>query len=268
METTGNDPPAEIVAPPLEYAARPPWHRRGRGILVIVSVALLIAIGGGFFAYRKFRPAIDERLRLRTFHQTCLAYSTPATKVVYQEASLLMSLRKSTQPATAVTPPPTDMLMMASNNDSWSWLSPLFLRKQDLMGNPATQPLSGIAILFLHERSNASGKQRLVCVEITQSRLKAPVQFPNAATVGRYIFRTTVVQPATYLSPPKLLSERLEQSIEGWPWPPFGLTVFGGEPDPKDPSRFTISFQSACTTRTIDGQLMPDDSVKLEVRKQ
>lgn len=44
------------------------------------------------------------------------------------------------------------------------------------------------------------------------------------------------------------------------------VQVFAGRPDRADKSRFTIDFLAGGRTGTVDGRLMDDDSVVLEVR--
>lgn len=262
-ELASPKPPA-----PLEYAAKPPWHRRSKGIVAIISATLLIATVCGVFVYRKNRPGIAEQLRLRAFYQTCLNYDIPATKVVYQESSTRMSLVMATQPSLVANPWPQDMRAMAINGTSWIWLSPPLLRTHTLLGRPIARIPISSGTIFLHGRSSPGRPQRLVCVEIALGRLRGEVLFPNAATAGRWTFHTSVIKPATYFSPAQRLTERYDQAIEGWKAWDFGLTMFGGQIDPADASHFTIDFKmsAGASTQTIDGRLMPDDSVVLKVR--
>jgi hypothetical protein len=44
------------------------------------------------------------------------------------------------------------------------------------------------------------------------------------------------------------------------------LSVFAGQPDPTDPSRFTIDYLSGTVRKRIDGVLKDDDTVELKVR--
>jgi hypothetical protein len=48
---------------------------------------------------------------------------------------------------------------------------------------------------------------------------------------------------------------------------PIGsLRFFAGQPEPDDESHFTIRYETTEGSGTIDGWLMPDDSVKFQIR--
>jgi thiamine biosynthesis protein ThiS len=61
------------------------------------------------------------------------------------------------------------------------------------------------------------------------------------------------------------VSEEESQDVLGIP---FGhsFRLFGGRADPKDPSHFTIEYEVSGERGTIDGWLMPSDTVKLHFR--
>ena len=44
------------------------------------------------------------------------------------------------------------------------------------------------------------------------------------------------------------------------------LTLYAGEPDANDESHFTVGYATSRGRGTIDGWLLSDDTVKLEVR--
>ena len=67
------------------------------------------------------------------------------------------------------------------------------------------------------------------------------------------------------------------------PWPPLVITtfptaelteppqgalrVFAGQPDPADPSHFTIDYESDAGRHTMDGWLQPNDKVTFKIRR-
>jgi hypothetical protein len=56
--------------------------------------------------------------------------------------------------------------------------------------------------------------------------------------------------------------------LEPLPRTPLGkLKFWAGQPDPTDESHFTIDFETHKRRGTIDGWLMPDDTLKLQLRE-
>ena len=55
-------------------------------------------------------------------------------------------------------------------------------------------------------------------------------------------------------------------SVPGLTRGPSALKLFSGQPDPADESHFTIDAKLGAAARVIDGWLMSDDHVKLQLR--
>jgi hypothetical protein len=49
---------------------------------------------------------------------------------------------------------------------------------------------------------------------------------------------------------------------------PAQATIFAGQPDPNDPTHFTIDYAFNGQRNTIDGWVLNDGGVKLEPRRQ
>jgi hypothetical protein len=251
----------------LQYAPKPPWPRRRRVWVFAVTTILTVAIAG-VFAYRYYRPAIAQRRAVMAMHDACLSYSIPRDVEVYGERSVFASQyfnppKAATTSSKAV---PSIPGMVATINDSslWEWLVPPMLQSQALL-RPPGKPVVDIdgGVLFLHGRRSSGRPIRLVCVEIHHNRWRPDMYRESRAR--HWTFRTRVLRPASFFSAGEILSEQVD-SIPNWPDPAFGLQIFGGQPDPQDDSHFTIALAPGSFSGTLDGWLMPDDTVKLAIR--
>jgi hypothetical protein len=98
-------------------------------------------------------------------------------------------------------------------------------------------------VLFMHERFASPGSERLVVVQLWGSGLIAQAGKPATLSLGsRMDTDRTSLQPLD------------------------ADTFFAGQLDPRDASHFTIGYEHDGKPGTIDGWLMNDDTVKLEVR--
>ena len=108
-------------------------------------------------------------------------------------------------------------------------------------------------MLFLHELRNGKGESRLVAVENS----------PALAWV-------TVVAPGSMMREPKEVYAAQRALINS---PELGyerkkIIVYSGQPDPTDPSHFTIDVQIAEKTYTIDAYLAADDAITFSTREK
>jgi hypothetical protein len=109
------------------------------------------------------------------------------------------------------------------------------------------------AIVFVHELRHSDGSPRLVAIEADLQG--AVVQLDS-----------TVIVPGGVLSSPQL-------RFNGSWLAPFSTMKFSdvhlhaGQVDPADPAHFTIAFEYANGSGTIDGWLRDDDSVLMELRE-
>ena len=106
--------------------------------------------------------------------------------------------------------------------------------------------------LFLHERTSPAGHVHLVGVGIdpsggapsTRPRGVVWYRFPgDRCPTLRYAYELGTVAPR-----------------------PGRIKIFAGQPDPSDPSHFTISYELDGKPKTIDGWLNDDDTVRFNRR--
>jgi hypothetical protein len=115
--------------------------------------------------------------------------------------------------------------------------------------------MSSSGTLFLHERTSRSGNRRLVAVDASSSALYGV----GPVTV---ILMPRVVRPGSVLEEPT----QVVHTRTGFMFAPEGRRAYAGQPDPNDPSHFTIRFAGASNARVVDGWLGDDDHVVIEPR--
>lgn len=106
-------------------------------------------------------------------------------------------------------------------------------------------------IVFQHRRVRPDGTPRIVQVQVNNEGLHRLTAFQYRSKPLRSIWgiRSDLVVHYGWLS--------------GWS---VVDTLFAGQPDAQDESHFTMSYECDRQRGTIDGWLMNDDTVKLEVR--
>jgi hypothetical protein len=237
--------------------------------------------------------ALQARLALQ---QQCLTYTVPARTVVYEEnpaeaEKILRDGGAGFVPAWGTTSAPT------------GWIPPvqavmpkLFMDYQAaVFRSPNSQSLP---LLFLHERTTPGGVKHVVVVylssstqftamreagggagEVSQvvttqskSRELLATAFPAGAG-GPRAARSEFMRAGVPLVLPDT-AEREVQRINGGPGRgkpepvDYGnvLRIFAGQPDPNDPTHFTIDYQLDGRDGVIDGWLK-DDAVELRPRE-
>lgn len=109
--------------------------------------------------------------------------------------------------------------------------------------------LSVNGLVFVHRRVSDDREPRIVRVSVFGSG--TPIAFRYQTRPMRSMWDLGNAAP--------------ERSgwIPAWRRP---VTLYAGQPDPADESHFTIAYESQGQKGTIDGWLMHDETVKLEVR--
>jgi hypothetical protein len=109
---------------------------------------------------------------------------------------------------------------------------------------------------FLHRRSTPGGRSRVVCV--------SACYVDSAADEDDIIVTACSLRPAFYLwsfkTEPIYSSLRLPRPRSR------DLRVFAGQPDPNDPTHLAITFISDGRPGVIDGWVLDDGAVRLEIR--
>jgi hypothetical protein len=220
------------AAEPLQYAPRPSSRRRlfRRVLLALASIALAAA------AARWGRPAYD--LAALLYHQhVCLTYHATADQVVFDS---------DPAHAAALANDPNFVIAgsCAFRRSPADW--------QPFKVTPVWMPPTPQAMVFLHERRAVGGTPRLVAIE-------------RDAGPDCLAFSASVLEPAGISRPAKAVTCGLSSNV-GDTTSHFDTRFFAGQPDPADPSHFTIRFERAGTTHLIDGYLLADNSITLTQR--
>ena len=229
---------APPMAAPIPYAPPLPWHRRKRTqalILRLVIVAALLCGSAWIFRFA-------QQLQFLAQQRQWMNFTMPAGKIVLAEGTpdvptLLADSGYHRLNHTPITDWPTAPTAASSIHES---LAPL--------GAPETWA-------FVHALRVPGHDQRLVSVALT------------AEDGGWFLLRADALVPAN-----------LTLGSRPSPSPNFGssetarfdahkpLRIFAGQPDPADSRHFTIRYELDGKSNTIDGWLMPDDTVELQPR--
>jgi hypothetical protein len=113
-------------------------------------------------------------------------------------------------------------------------------------------------VVFLHRRRSPAGHERVVAVRCVPMYL-------TSASVAQ-AFEPLVVKPADFWRFTSRPSLRYGTFPGGYPVN-AAVRVFGGQPDPADPSHFTIAYTVNDRPGVIDGRLRDDGTVDLRVRE-
>ena len=125
------------------------------------------------------------------------------------------------------------------------------------LGTPPTARGFTEALVFLHRRRSPGGTERVVAV-------RGLPLYLTSASVLQALQPVTVEQAELW----PLTSRPTLHEAEfpgGFPVE-ADVQIFGGQPDPADPSRFTIRYTVNGSPGMIDGRLADDGTVSLVIR--
>jgi hypothetical protein len=189
------------------------------------------------WAGARWGPIAWHRSALLYRQRQCLRYTAPSDKIVCSEP---LPTAGQMFPFSFAAPDPPGIAGM--------------LRAPD-PGSPAARPPG--PVLFMHERRTASGKRYLVVLRRTPSEDRQSWDLPSA-------YRVTLIEPATMTAEAipreRSLIEVVPRDVTeppdaGSSAPPDSLRFFAGQPDPADPSRFTVRYQRGPHTGVLHGVL-------------
>jgi hypothetical protein len=232
---------ADASRPALDYAPGAPLRRRRR-IRRIVALCLLVGTAvAGFLC----GPATWSRGKLLYRQRQCLRYAAPAEQVVFDSDPARVA-QLSGDPnfviwrGCAFRKPPVE------------WQAVLSAARA-----AGPRPTSTIAMLFLHELK-AGGITRLVMVE----RIAAADESPYFL-LG-YDVEAASIAPATFRCP-QPIEQQFPMAIDVLDsvGPHTDIRIYAGQPDPADPSHFTIRYESGGKTAMANGYLRRDGKVEL-----
>lgn len=261
-------------APPLDYAPTSHPRRRWRRILLI-SLFLSIAIVSWHF-----RHPILSRSKLLVAQYRCMHYAAPPDELVYEEDMQrgdqliardpahyirarhfpMRYMPVSETPACRKTPcwdALCDSFPAQVSNSSIGWS----ISKSGWYALPSPSDTGFWSIpIFLHQRRAKGGENRLIVIDLE-------------GTHG-YNLTARVIRPASLTKGPQVLSESDDQGDSSdlikiarlFNDPNhLGIQLYAGQPDPADESRFTINACIATVNIKLQGQLLPNDTIQIEV---
>jgi hypothetical protein len=257
-------------------------------------------VGGWWRDYQHWRAGREAarqrqaaRDKFMADYRQLLAYSEPADKVLHEEdqerAAKLVAQRG---------------YVPERPSGSFSYFTPKPWQFPAVAPQPiALQMLTGPrkstgALLFLHGRKTPAGPERLVWVVLDASQTAQDYGIQAATTPGGPLWRYSRIETRRLLhggvySPTEKENELTgagQRSLEVEQNPSNATTVtwtqttswengtididpkqvmrfFAGQPDPNNPSHFTIAYEVDGRRELLDGLLHDDDSVTLEPRQ-
>ncbi len=233
--------PPTLDSPALDYAPGAPIRRRRR---IRLAVALFLVIATPVAAYL-WGPALWSRVALLYRQRSCLRYTAPADQVVFDSdparvAQLAGDANYVISGGCAFRKPLPD----------WVPIHSAALRALRAGAKPA-------AMIFLHEL-RVGGITRLVEVERTAGSNESPY------FITGYDVATHSITPATFRQPHVAEQQFFtDLDVLDSVGPHLDIRIYAGQPDPADPSHFTIRYEHAGQTHMIHGYLCPDGSIEL-----
>lgn len=229
--------------PQLHYAPAPPRYAHlRRRLLYLTTAAVLIASSYFWF------PVLKLRAQLLYWQHRCMTYTATPGAVVYDDLREAQS--PVPQPVSGVVPQP--------------WARFYALHSPPGFRSKAT--------LFLHRRVRPDGTERLVAVDLflvpssPQSIAAAAVRVFEPGSLARLPRASSanfsLISGAHTVTSDVLYTPTVQPSAT----PPMSLRFFAGQPDPTDPSHFTIDYEDPTGRHTLDGWLQNDDTILLQPR--
>jgi hypothetical protein len=213
--------------PQLDYAPPPPLHRRRSFKRSLVAVTLVAVLVCGWMVV----PHVWQAIPLLMQQRQAMRFVLPPDTVVYEpDPERAAKLWVIGSPY--VTRPP-----------GGAFYSPQI----------AKGTFSGHSV-FLHGLRRPDGGMRLVRIEVTTASLK-----------GRdVILRTFVAKPATFINPRVGGYHEDHDPPPGPESQPSRPRLFAGQPDPDDPSCFTMKYEYPDRSGVIHGRLTDSDTIEFE----
>lgn len=243
---------------PLAYGRRVPLYRRHWVRLCLCGLLLSTAGGIGWAAWqRRGIPWLQERERLRSVQRErtrvealkhdWMTYREPADQAVFAEPA---------GPAGDLPPCRKAWPFGPTHGDIGFGGAPHGFRAR----------ADEEAVLFLHRRHNPAGHERVVLL-VVQRQGGGPAAATQPA-LGRVLrFCYTIVDLTAWSGKPQpvvtsMSQHRPDPAIRGgggWLFPPTWqrlqnpIRLFAGQPDPDDPTHFTIRYEYNGQPGTVDG---------------
>jgi hypothetical protein len=228
--------------PQLDYAPSPPWHRRRAVRRCAIFVVLLMAVVCATFRCGR---TVKHRVEVYWAMRQCMNYVAPAKQEIYADHPSFADFPFS-QAKASIAPP-----------RCWITLEALLPRPSSVPDSAPDWVFCPLAPVFLHRCRSHNGKERFVAVQLGGLSDYRHLGPPTTLCCR-------VIAPATLFGDPVLIWEasRFAGSTS------WGIErMYFGRADELDPSHFTIELDVwGEGTKTIDGWLQDDDTVKLQAR--
>jgi hypothetical protein len=221
----------------LAYAPARPWRRPLR--MIRRTLLLVIILAGGSFVWWQHKP-LAAHAQLLYCQYRCETHADSATAVV-----------ASVGPLGKITSSPIPAFWTFC--ESASAIAP----RGNAGGRFRPLPVFTPTLAFLHRRRSRGGHDRIVAVQCI------PVYLSSFSVLQA--FQPAVIEPAGWWP---LTSRPIihESKINGGFPIDVPVKAFAGQPDPADPTHFTIAYTVRKQAGIVDGWLGDDDTVKLKVR--
>jgi hypothetical protein len=232
----------------IDYGpAAPVVGRRRLRRWAVLGATLLVAAAAPLWWPPAWRQA-----QLLHWQRQCARYSAPAGQVAYSEDPAKVARLGN---APDYIQPVRDSV--GTVPEAWS-------RFYSIVSPPG---LRSLGTVFLHRRQSPNGTERLIALDVVSTDIKV-----GAGPYGRGSFTWPHIHARSFR-----MAGPLGDPVEKRCWPsarsaiefPFtDVTLYAGQPDPGDPSHFTIGYTgSTGESGIIDGWLRDDGLVALEMRE-
>jgi hypothetical protein len=229
---------------PLDYVPAPRWYGRRAWRRMVIVVVLL----GGTAAALRWGPALWLTMRLLYWQRQALNYTASPDQIVYEEQP--QSAKKLLAGTGGYAPFTT-----YSNSNTMAAFVPVCQSKlSGVLFRPG--PLLG-PTLFLHELKTPDGRSHLVLVE-----------YQVGSNATRFNCRIEIIRPATPLKPAATAPNSTAMLFTPAGSQDPQVRVYAGQPDPADPSHFTIRYEMWGQSDILDGRIDNTPRVTLTAKNR
>ena len=238
------------ISPRLDYAPGEAVRRRRRNRRIVYVLLALALVAAGV----ALGPSLYRRSVRAYWAQRVRTYAAPVDRVVYEE-----------------DPGRWPALLGGSGYRSMKASSPGWNSFVAYLADPVSRLASaaklrmGATAIFAHARRTPSGGERVVVVWLAYNGVRCNAQGASPDNQVRIDVHASVWDGRTlkerYLAP-WIAPQEVARDRDT----PLYLRMYAGQPDPNDPSRFTIPFEIGDHKDVLDGRLRDDGTVVLRPR--
>ncbi len=237
----------------LSYEPKPPALRRRRVQLLAISLALLAAIPLLIWQ----TPPLFRSLVWRYYYHHTMSLSAPASRVVYDEDP-------ANKQSLLTSSPDYRFLNFATNG--WlpfvAWNEPVLQKLEDADANKRVPPFC----LFAGWRQAIGHKRCLLLVYSPGNGMRCGPVGASGDEQVRISPWAEIIMPTNSIDCTIGMVPLADRSLADNAKSPLYLRCYAGQPDPTDPSHFTIAYTFGPQSGVIDGYLHADNSVTLAAR--